>query len=100
MGVLGHMKSSKPVINNINLCLVNQLLFRKQLLKNTKSNIQPKRQYKCNKCDNPYFKKGHNISKNITKKEFMEISTNIESDNNDKTNEVDKLSVEHAKDQE
>ena len=63
-------------------------------------NIQPKQQYTCNKCDKPYFKKGsltthikkpHNISKNIAKKEFMTISTNNESDNNNKNIEVDKL---------
>ena len=56
-------------------------------------NIQPKQQYKCNKCKKPYYKKGtlithikkaHNISNNITKKEFIEISTNNESDNNNK----------------
>ena len=43
-------------------------------------NIQPKQQYKCKKCDKPYFKKGalttntnkaHNIFNNITKKDFM-----------------------------
>ena len=57
-------------------------------------NIQPKQPYKCNKCDKPYFrkralithiKKAHNISNNITKKEFMAMSTNNESDNNKKT---------------
>ena len=72
-------------------------------------NIQRKQQYKCNKCDKPYFKKGaltthikkaHNISNNITKKEFMAISTNNESDNNNKNIEVNKLEVEHAKEQE
>ena len=103
------MKSSKPAINNINLWLRTQLLFRKQLIKITKKNIQRKQQYKCNKCDKPYFKKGaltthikkaHNISNYITKKEFMAISTNNESDNNNKTIEVDKLEVEHAKEQE
>ena len=69
MGVLGHMKSSIPAINNINL-------FRKQLIKVTKMIIQ--QQYKCNKCDKSFFKKGsltthikkaHNMSKNISKKE-------------------------------
>ena len=63
-------------------------------------NIQPKQQYKCNKCDKPYLKKGaltthikkaHNYSKNITKKEFMAIFTNIESDNNNKNIEVDQF---------
>ena len=78
-------------------------------------NIQPKEQYKCKKCDKPYFKNGaltnhmkkaHNISKTTTKKEFMEISTNNESDNNDTNIEIDKLEVEnsfmleHAKEQE
>ena len=71
-------------------------------------NIQPKQQYKCNKCDQPYFKKGaltshikkaHNIYNNITKKEFMAISTNNKSGNNNKNIEVDKLEVEHAKEQ-
>ena len=37
-----------------------------------------------------HIKKAHNISKNITKEEFMEISTNNESDNNNKNIEVDK----------
>ena len=77
-------------------------------------NIQPKQQYKCNKCDKHYFKKGaltthvkktHNISNRKTKKEFMAISTNNESDNNNNNNnnkniEVNKLEVEHAKEQE
>ena len=94
------MKSSKPANNNINLWLRNQLLFRKQLIKITNINIQPKQQYKCNKCDKPYFKKGalttyiktaQNISNNNTKKELMAISTNNESDNNKKNIEVDKL---------
>ena len=76
------MKSSEPAINNIILWSRNQLLFRKQLIEITKMNIQPKQQYKCNKCDKPYFKKSaltthikkaHNISNNITKKEFMAI---------------------------
>ena len=40
------------------------------------------------------------MSKNISKKEFMEISTNKESDNNDKNIEVDKLEVKHSKEQE
>ena len=103
------MKSSKPAIKNINLWLRNQLLFWKQLIKITNINIQPKQQYKRNKCDKPYFKKGaltthirkaHNISNNNTKKELMAISTNNESDNNNKNIEVDKLKVEHAKEQE
>ena len=77
------MKSSKPAINN----------------------SQPK-QYKC---DKPYFKKGcfDNPYKENSQyfqkhyqKMFMEISTNNESDNNDKSIEVDKLEVEHAKEQE
>ena len=111
------MKSSKPANNNRKLWLRNQLLFRKQLIKflntntntNTNISIQPKQQYKCNKCDKSYFKKGaltthmkkaHNISKNMTKKELMTISTNNESDNNNKNFEVNKLEVEHAKEQE
>ena len=70
-------------------------------------NIQPKQQYKCNKCDKPYFRKGaltthikkaHNISNQITKKEFMAISTSNESDNNNKNK--NKLQVEHPKEQE
>ena len=32
-----------------------------------------------------HINKAHNISKNITKKEFMEFSTNNESENSDKT---------------
>ena len=72
-------------------------------------NIQPKQQFKFNKCDKHYLKKGkltthikkaHNISNNITRKEFMAISTNNESDNNNKNIEVDKLEVEHSKEQE
>ena len=72
-------------------------------------NILPKQQYKCNKYDKPYFKKGaltiyikkaHNNSDNITKKEFLAISTNFESDNNTKNIEVHKFEVEHAKEQE
>ena len=87
------MKSSKLAVNNINMWLKNQLLFRKQLIKTTNINIQPKQQYKCSKCDKSYFKKGaltthiqkaHNISNKITNKELMEISTNNESDNNNK----------------
>ena len=102
------MKSSKPAINNINLWLKNQLLFRKQLIKITIINIQPKQQYNCNKCDKPYFEKGaltthikkaHNISNNNTKKELM-ATTNNQSDKNDKNIEVDKHEVEHAKEQE
>ena len=103
------MKSSKPAITNINLWSRNQLLFRKQLIKITKTNIQPKQQFKCNKCDKTFFKTGaltthikqaHNISNNITKKELMAITTNNESDNNNKNIEVDKLEVEHSKEQE
>ena len=51
------------------------------------------------------MKKAHNISKTTTKKEFMEISTNNESDNSDTNIEVDKLKMEnsfmleHAKEQ-
>ena len=54
---------------------------------------------------NPTLKKGaltnhmtkvHNISKTTTKKEFMEISTNNESDNNDTNIEIDKLEVENS----
>ena len=45
------------------------------------------------------IKKAHNISKNITKKEPMEIFTNNESENNDKNIEVYKLDVKHAKEQ-
>ena len=78
-------------------------------------NVKPKQQYKCKTCDKPYLKKGaltnhmkkaHNIFKTTTKKEFMEISTNNESDNNDTNIETDKLDVEnsfmleHAKEQE
>ena len=84
--------------------------FQKTTDKNTKMNIQPKKQYKCKKkSDKPYFKKGaltthkkkaHNISNNITKKEFMAISTNNDSDNTNKNIEVDKLEVVHAKEQE
>ena len=56
-------------------------------------NIQPKHQYKCNKCDKPYFKKcaltthmkkAYNIPKTTTIKDFMEIFTNMVSDNDDK----------------
>ena len=46
------------------------------------------------------MKKAYNISKTTTIKEFMEIFTNIVSDNNDKNIEKDKLEVEHAKTQE
>ena len=52
------------------------------------------------------MKKAHNISKTTKKKEFMEIPTNNESDNNDTNIEKDKLEVEnsflleHAKEQE
>ena len=52
------------------------------------------------------MKKAHNISKTCIKKEFMESSTNNESDNNDTNIEIDKLEVEnsfmleHAKEQE
>ena len=72
-------------------------------------NIQPKQQYKCNKYDKPYFKKGaltthiknaHNNSNNIMKKEFLAVSTNIESDNNNKNIEVDKFEVEYAQETE
>ena len=88
--------------------LRNQLLFRKQLIILTNINIRSKQQYKCNKWDKPYFKTGalithikkaHNISNNITKKEPMAISTNNESDNNNKNIDVDKLEVEHTKEQ-
>ena len=41
----------------------------------------------------------HIISNNNTKKELMAISTHNESDNNNKKIEVDKLEVEHAKEQ-
>ena len=50
--------------------------------------------------------KAHNISKTTTKKEFMEISINNESDNNNTDIEIDKLEVansfwfEHTKEQE
>ena len=72
-------------------------------------NIQPKQQYKCNKCDKRYFKKGALTthikkaqvnSNNIAKKEFMAISTNIESYNNNKNIEVDQFEVEHAQEKE
>ena len=72
-------------------------------------NIQPKQKYKCNKNDKPYFKNGamtthikkaHNISINITKKEFMAIFHKKWIINNNKNIEVDKLEVEHAKEQE
>ena len=46
------------------------------------------------------IKKAHTISNNITEKEFMEILTNNESDNNDKNIKVDEFEVEHAKEQE
>ena len=46
------------------------------------------------------MKKAQHISKNITKKEFIEIPTNNESDNNDKNIEVDKLEEEQAKEEE
>ena len=46
------------------------------------------------------IKKAHNISNNITRKEFISISTNNESDNNNKNIEVDQLEVKHAKEQE
>ena len=100
------MKRLKPATDKINLWLRNQLLFRKQLIKITNINIQPKQQYKCNKCDNPILKKGaltthikkaHSLFNNITKKELMAISTNYESDNNNKDIEVGKLEVEHSK---
>ena len=42
------------------------------------------------------MKKAHTISKTTTKKEFIEISTNIESVNNDTNIEIDKLEVEHS----
>ena len=72
-------------------------------------NIQPKQQYKCNKCDKPDFKNGaltthikkaHNISNNITKKEFMAIFHKLWIRNNNKNIEIDKLEVEQAKEQE
>ena len=103
------MKSSKPAIDNISLWSRNQVLFRKKLIKITNINVQPKQQYKCKNVKKPYFKKGaltthrkkaHNISNNITKNEFMAIFTNNELDNNNKNNEVEKLEVEHAKNQE
>ena len=47
-----------------------------------------------------HIKKAHNISKNITRKEFIEIFINNESENNDKNIEVYKLEVEHTKEQE
>ena len=66
-------------------------------------NIQPKEEEQCKKFDKPYLgalthhmKKVHNISKTTTKKEFMEISTNNESDNNDTNIEIDKLEVENS----
>ena len=89
--------------------LRNQLLFRKKLIKITNINVQSKQQNKCDKGDKSYLKKGaltthikkaYNISNNITKKELMAISINNESDNNYKNIEVDKLEVEHAKEQE
>ena len=46
------------------------------------------------------MKKAHNIFNNITKKELMAISTNKESDNKNKNIWVDKLEVEHTKEQE
>ena len=87
----------------------NQLLFRKQLIKlqilisslNNSTNIT--------NVTNPTSKKGtlttiikkaYNISNNMTKKELMAISTSNESDNNNKNIDVDKLEVEHAKEQE
>ena len=47
-----------------------------------------------------HIKKAHNICKNITKKEFMEISPNDESDNNEQNIEEENLVVKHAKEQE
>ena len=46
------------------------------------------------------IKKAHNISNIITQKEFMAISTNNESNKNNKNIEVDKIDVEHAEEQE
>ena len=52
------------------------------------------------------MKKAHNISKTTTKKEFMKIFTNNESDNKDTNIKLEKLEVEnsfmfeHAKEQE
>ena len=43
------------------------------------------------------IKKAHNISKNISKKEFMEISTNNVSDKNDKIIEVDNPEVKQKR---
>ena len=103
------MNSSKSAINKINLWSRKKLLLKKQEIKITKINIHPKQQYKCDKYDKTYFKKGslkthikiaHNISNNITKKEFMAISTNNESDNNYKNIEVGKVEVAQAKEQE
>ena len=54
--------------------------------------------YNCNKYDKPYIKKGaltnhmrkvHSISKSPVKEEFMDISNNSESDNNDLINKED-----------
>ena len=47
-----------------------------------------------------HIKKAHNISNNITKKEFMAILTNNESDNNNKNIEEGKFVVEYAKEPE
>ena len=38
----------------------------------------------------------HNIFKNTTKTEYMEISTNNESDNNDTNVKIDKIGVENS----
>ena len=42
------------------------------------------------------MKKAHNIFKTTTKKEFMEISTNNDSDNNATIIEINKLQVENS----
>ena len=72
----------------------------------TKLNIQPKKEYKCNKCEKPYYKQGaltthiknaHNISNPLPKRSSWQFYKNNESDNNNKNIEVYKLEVEHAK---
>ena len=69
-------------------------------------NIQRKVQYKWRKKSHePNFEKSaltnnmqkaHNISKNTTKTDFKEISTNNESNNNDTNIKLDKLGMENS----
>ena len=71
----------------------------------TKMFIKSNHQYKCNECDKPYIKRGaltnhlkkvHNLPTSPTKKEFMDISNNSDSD--DELDTENSVLLEHAKD--